>query len=83
MKTFESFPKPLPNRTHIVISRQDNYKPEGIVVSSMEKAIAICQTTDVYIIGGGYNLGISFQTKLNSRASITTLKQMLFPRNKS
>jgi dihydrofolate reductase len=23
-KTFESFPKPLPNRTHIVISRQDN-----------------------------------------------------------
>jgi dihydrofolate reductase len=41
-KTFESFQKPLPNRTHIV-SRQDNYKPEGcIVVSSMEKAIAIC-----------------------------------------
>jgi dihydrofolate reductase len=37
-KTFESFPKPLPNRTHIVISRQDNYNPEGcIVVSSMEK----------------------------------------------
>jgi dihydrofolate reductase len=37
-KTFESFPKPLPNRTHVVISRQDNYKPEGcIVVSSMEK----------------------------------------------
>jgi dihydrofolate reductase len=44
-KTFESFPKPLPNRTHIVISRQDNYNPEGcIVVSSMEKAIAICPT---------------------------------------
>ena len=25
-KTFESFPKPLPNRTHIVITRQLNYK---------------------------------------------------------
>jgi dihydrofolate reductase len=45
----------LPNRTHIVISRQDNYNPEGcIVVSSMEKAIAICPTDQhVYIIGGG------------------------------
>jgi dihydrofolate reductase len=67
-KTFESFPKPLPNRTHIVISRQDNYNPEGcIVVSSMEKAIAICPTDQhVYIIGGGeiYNLGISFSDKI-------------------
>ena len=40
-KTFESFPKPLPNRTHIVITRQENYKaPEGvIVVNSLEAAI--------------------------------------------
>ena len=40
-KTFESFPKPLPNRTHIVITRQQNYKaPEGvIVVNSLEAAI--------------------------------------------
>jgi dihydrofolate reductase len=43
-KTFESFPKPLPNRTHVVISRQDNYKPEGCIVVSMEKAIATCPT---------------------------------------
>ena len=40
-KTFESFPKPLPNRTHIVITRQQNYNvPEGvIVVNSLEAAI--------------------------------------------
>ena len=40
-KTFESFPKPLPNRTHIVITRQKNYRvPEGVVVvNSIEKAI--------------------------------------------
>ena len=32
-KTFESFPKPLPNRTHIVITRQPDYKAaEGVVV---------------------------------------------------
>jgi dihydrofolate reductase len=54
-KTFESFPKPLPNRTHIIISRQKNYHPEGcIVVENLEKAIAICpKNEDSFIIGGG------------------------------
>ncbi|PXY45348.1 dihydrofolate reductase [Flavobacterium hydrophilum] len=63
-KTFESFPKPLPNRTHIVISRQENYNPGGcIVVDSMEKAISICpENEDSYIIGGGeiYSLGLQY-----------------------
>ncbi|OXA79901.1 dihydrofolate reductase [Flavobacterium aquidurense] len=61
-KTFESFPKPLPNRVHIVITRQSDYNPEGcIVVDSIEKAIAVCpENEDSYIIGGGeiYNLGM-------------------------
>jgi dihydrofolate reductase len=54
-KTFESFPKPLPNRTHIVISRQKNLLLEGcIIVESLEKAIAICpENEDLFIIGGG------------------------------
>jgi dihydrofolate reductase len=55
-KTFESFPKPLPNRTHIVITRQLNYKvPEGVmVVSSLEAAIeASKEDPRPYIIGGG------------------------------
>jgi dihydrofolate reductase len=63
-KTFESFPKPLPDRVHIVISRQENYSPEGcIVVDSIEKAIALCpENDDSYIIGGGeiYNLALPF-----------------------
>lgn len=63
-KTFESFPKPLPNRVHIVISRQENYQPEGcIVVDSIEKALAACpENDDSYIIGGGeiYNLALPF-----------------------
>jgi dihydrofolate reductase len=63
-KTFESFPKPLPDRVHIVISRQENYKPEGcIVVDSIEKAIALCpENDDSYVIGGGeiYNLALPF-----------------------
>ena len=54
-KTFESFPKPLPNRTHVIITRQKNFKYEGcIVVQDIEKAIAICPINeDLYIIGGG------------------------------
>lgn len=63
-KTFESFPKPLPDRVHVVITRQENYKPEGcIVVDSIEKAIAVCpENDDSYVIGGGeiYNLALPF-----------------------
>lgn len=67
-KTFESFPKPLPNRTHVVITRNKDYNPEGcIVVNSMEKAIAICPENETsFIIGGGeiYNLGLPFADQL-------------------
>ena len=63
-KTFESFPKPLPNRTHVIITRQSDYNPEGcIVVDSIEKAIAACpENEDSYIIGGGeiYNLALPY-----------------------
>ncbi len=68
-KTFESFPKPLPNRTHVIISRQKNYAPEGcIVVDSLEKAIAICpQNEDLFIIGGGeiYKQSINIVDRLD------------------
>ncbi len=55
-KTFESFPKPLPNRTHVVITRQSDYQvPEGvIVVNSLEEAInATKSDPQPFIIGGG------------------------------
>ena len=54
-KTFESFPKPLPNRTHVIITRQKEYKPEGcIVVNSLDEAIQSCpKQEDIFIIGGG------------------------------
>jgi dihydrofolate reductase len=55
-KTFESFPKPLPNRTHIVITRQNDYKvPDGvIVVNSLEDAIDAAKSdVQPFIIGGG------------------------------
>ena len=55
-KTFESFPKPLPNRTHIVITRQPDYKAAKgvIIVNSLEAAIeAAKQDENPFIIGGG------------------------------
>lgn len=68
-KTFESFPKPLPNRTHVIISRQANYQPEGcLVVNSLEQAIEACpKTEEVFIIGGGeiYRQSIALADKLD------------------
>ena len=55
-KTFESFPKPLPNRTHIVITNQENYKvpPDVIVVNSIEDALdAARNDKQPFVIGGG------------------------------
>jgi len=67
-KTFESFPKPLPNRTHIIITRQADYQAEGcIVVDSIEKAIEKCpKGEDSFIIGGGeiYQLAMPFSDKI-------------------
>lgn len=65
-KTFESFPKPLPNRTHIIITRDPNYNPNlpsCIVVHSLEEALKLVQDDDIaYIIGGGeiYDLGMPY-----------------------
>lgn len=68
-KTFESFPKPLPNRTHIVITRQQNYKvPEGvIVVQTLEDALdAAKDDKQPFVIGGGeiYKLAMPLAHKI-------------------
>jgi len=54
-KTFESFPKPLPNRTHIVITRQKNYSNEHcIVVHDLDNALKLVEKEKVvFVIGGG------------------------------
>ena len=68
-KTFESFPKPLPNRTHIVISRQDDYVvPEGVIkVNSLKAALDIAKDdSQPFIIGGGeiYNQAMEYADKI-------------------
>lgn len=54
--TFESMGKPLPNRTNIVITRNDNWKAEGtLIVHSLIEAIKKAYELDneIFIIGGG------------------------------
>ncbi len=68
-KTFESFQKPLPNRTHLIITRQKNYAAENcIVVDSLQKAIAVSpKGEELFIIGGGeiYKQSIGIADKLD------------------
>lgn len=55
-KTFESFSKPLPNRTHIVVTTQNNYQvPDGvIVVNDLKDAFDAARgDSQPYVIGGG------------------------------
>lgn len=68
-KTFESFSKPLPNRTHIVITRQPNYNvpPGVIVVDNLEDAIdAAKNDPQPFIIGGGeiYKQAMPYASKI-------------------
>ena len=57
-KTYESFPKPLPNRKHLIITRQDNYQvPENCFVfdsiQSCFDEVLEFSDKDIWIIGGG------------------------------
>ncbi|HPF11991.1 MAG TPA: dihydrofolate reductase [Flavobacteriaceae bacterium] len=83
-KTFESFPKPLPNRTHIVITRNTDYQGEGIiVVASMEEALLKAEDdSQPFIIGGGeiYRLGLPFAQKIElTRVHATFEADTFFP----
>ncbi len=59
-KTYDSIGRPLPNRTNIVITRNSDFKAEGVkVVSSLEAAIELAKEVnyingieEVMIIGG-------------------------------
>lgn len=59
-KTFESIGRPLPGRTSIVVTRQEGYQPDGVlVISSLEAAldhaqeIAKADRANEVMIGGG------------------------------
>ena len=52
-KTFESLGRPLPNRTNVVISRQEIALPGCRVVHSLDEALALFpEEEEVFVIGG-------------------------------
>ncbi|MCW5516128.1 dihydrofolate reductase [Muriicola sp. Z0-33] len=85
-KTFESFPKPLPNRRHIIITRDQSYDPDHpdcMVVHSLEAALEQAKQDPLcFIIGGGeiYTLGMKYANKLEiTRVHSTFEADTYFP----
>ena len=90
-KTFESFPKPLPNRTHIIITRDTTYCPKVtpdqqqniIVVHSLDQALLkAAEQQTVFIIGGGeiYNLSMEVADRIElTRVHGTFKADTFFP----
>lgn len=73
-KQFETVGKPLPGRVNIVVSRQQGYQPDGVLVfSDFAAAVSHARTMaeadgqdEVMIIGGGeiYRLGLPIADRL-------------------
>lgn len=60
-KQFETFPKPLAGRPHIVVTRQTEYAPEGVaIVHDLDAAYSLASrlaqaagVDEIMVIGGG------------------------------
>lgn len=70
-KTFESLPKVLPNRKHIVLTRDKNFKVESDMVTVINDFNYVIEKfnnseEEVFIIGGGeiYSLFLPYTKKL-------------------
>jgi dihydrofolate reductase len=52
-KTFETLRGPLPWRTTIVVTRQPDYAPPGVLVTrSIDEALALAEGDEVFVAGG-------------------------------
>ncbi|RZT10686.1 dihydrofolate reductase [Duganella sp. CF402] len=61
-KTFDSIGRPLPNRRNIVITRNAEWKHDGVeVVGSIEAAIALLDGAEGFVIGGAEIYKLSLQ----------------------
>lgn len=57
-KTYESIGRPLPNRRNVVLTRNDNFRPDGVTVYNdfnelvKEEQILTCSDQKKFVIGG-------------------------------
>ena len=69
-KTFDGFDKPLPDRKHIIITRDKDYRTDYeacVIVHSLEDALDLVQNEPLsFIIGGGeiYKQGEAYSNKI-------------------
>jgi dihydrofolate reductase len=73
-KTFDSIGRPLPNRRNIVITRNPDWRHEGVeAVGSVQAALDLLDGQDGYVIGGAeiYRQALP----LASTAIVTQIKQ--------
>lgn len=82
-KTFIEFPKLLPNRTHIVITRDpkalDGHAPQPHhIVSSLEEGIAVAKKAEgndeIFVFGGGQIFKEALEKDLVDRLYVTEVK---------
>ncbi|GFD80235.1 dihydrofolate reductase [Tenacibaculum sp. Mcav3-52] len=72
--TFESIGKPLPNRTSIIITRNNNYFVDGcLMANSIEQAIELTEGKDAFIIGGAQIYKDALEQNLIDRLDITLI----------
>lgn len=83
-KTYESIGRPLPGRTMIVLTRNQEYHPEGCLVAhSLDIALEIARSNEedeVFIIGGGdvFSQAIGLADKIYLTMVHTTLSADVF-----
>ena len=74
-KTFDSIGKPLPGRTTVIVTRNQNLKIAGCIIAhSLEEAIAACAGDDeIFVVGGAeiYELALP----LADRIYVTEIQQ--------
>lgn len=88
--TFESLGRPLPGRPHIVVSRNPDYRPEGVErVATLEAAIALASelaqassAMEIMVIGGAqiYQAALSYAQRIYlTLVDIEVAGDTLFP----
>ena len=67
-KTFESIGKPLPGRTNILITRQEDFQAPGCrAAASLEEALELCgNDPEIFVIGGAsvYSQALPFADRI-------------------
>jgi dihydrofolate reductase len=71
--TFESIGKPLPNRTTIIITRNESYFKDGcLIASSLEEAIELAkEDKQIFIIGGAQVYKYAIENNIVDTLDIT------------